>query len=135
MLVDIELDAIRGNDELADFLDNQRTSILVSWHDFAGTPPSDELLDILTEMRVYSNFVKIVTTAKSVNDAIRLLDLYDNIVGLNAIIFAMGDAGVISRILCTILGRAPFTYASLDDAVAPGQLTVRDLRKLYDRLK
>ena len=135
MLVDIELDALRENDELADFIDSHRTPILVSWHDFNQTPSSEELADLLSEMRVYSNFVKVVTTAKGVADSIRLLHLYETTVDLNAIIFAMGEAGVMSRVLCGVVGNAPFTYASLDEAVAPGQLNVRDLRMIFDRIE
>lgn len=134
MLVDVELETLKENDELADFLDTQKTRILVSWHNFDSTPTQDELADILSEMRVYSNFVKIVTMAKSVGDALRLLNLYDGTVGLNAIIFAMGEAGVISRVLCTVAGNAPFTYASLGNAVAPGQLSVEDMRRIYTRI-
>jgi 3-dehydroquinate dehydratase-1 len=132
MLLDVELDTIKENDELADFLG--KAPILISWHDFQQTPPSDELADILSEMRIYSNYVKVVTTAKSVEDSLRLLELYENITGLHPVIFAMGDAGIVSRILCTIVGNAPFTYTSLEKAVAPGQLTVMQMRKLYDRI-
>jgi 3-dehydroquinate dehydratase-1 len=135
MLVDIELDALRNNDDLADFIDNQRTSILVSWHDFNQTPSSEELADLLSEMRVYSNFVKIVTTAKGVTDSIRLLNLYESTIDLNAVMFAMGEAGILSRVLCCVAGNAPFTYASLDEALAPGQLNVRDVRKIFDRIE
>jgi 3-dehydroquinate dehydratase-1 len=132
MLLDVELDTIKENDELADFL--EKTPILVSWHNFQQTPPNDELADILSEMRIYSNYVKVVTTAKSVEDSLRLLELYESTTGLHPVIFAMGDAGIVSRILCTIVGNAPFTYTSLEKAVAPGQLTVKQMRKLYDRI-
>jgi 3-dehydroquinate dehydratase-1 len=76
----------------------------------------------------------VVTTAKSVEDSLRLLELYERTTGLHLVIFAMGDAGIVSRILCTIVGNAPFTYTSLEKAVAPGQLTVKQMRKLYDRI-
>jgi 3-dehydroquinate dehydratase-1 len=65
---------------------------------------------------------------------LRLLDLYENALGLNLIAFAMGDAGVISRVLCVIIGNAPFTYVSLEKAISPGQLTIKQMRKLYDRI-
>ena len=135
MFVDVELETLRQNDELADFFENQKTPILVSWHDYNATPSEDSLADILSEMRVYSNFVKVVTTAKSTTDAIRLLDLYESTLGLNAIIFAMGEAGIISRVLCTVVGNAPFTYASLDSALAPGQLAINEMRRLYDMIE
>jgi 3-dehydroquinate dehydratase I len=65
---------------------------------------------------------------------LRLLELYDTAIGLYPIFFAMGEAGVLSRILCTLIGNAPFTYASLDKALAPGQLTVQQMKKLYEKI-
>ncbi len=135
MLLDVELSTLRENDELADFLESQKTPVLVSWHDFQKTPPSDKIADILSEMRVYSNYVKIVTTAKSVDDSLRLLEMYETATGLHPIYFAMGEAGVVSRVMCTVIGNAPFTYASLEKAVAPGQLTIRQMKKLYNSMK
>lgn len=135
MLLDVELDTLGQNDELADFLEGQKTPVLVSWHDFQKTPPNDQIADILSEMRIYSNYVKIVTAANNVEDSLRLLEMYETAIGLNPIFFAMGEAGVISRVLCTVIGNAPFTYASIEKAVAPGQLTVKQMKKLYDRMK
>ena len=135
MLLDIELHTLQENDDLADFLETQRTAVIVSWHDFQNTPPNDRIADMLSEMRIYSNYVKIVTTANSVDDSLRMLDLYENAAGLHPIFFAMGEAGVISRLLCTVIGNAPFTYASLDKTIAPGQLTIMQMRKLYNSMK
>jgi 3-dehydroquinate dehydratase-1 len=135
MLLDVELPTLQQNDELADFLERQQTSLLVSWHDFQETPSNDRIADLLSEMRIYSNYVKIVTTAKSVDDSLRLLELYESATGLHPIFFAMGEAGVVSRLLCTVIGNAPFTYASLDEPMAPGQLTLKQMRKLYDKMK
>ena len=135
MLLDVELHTLQENDAFADFLESQKTPLLVSWHDFEKTPLSDKLADLLSEMRIYSNYVKVVTTAKNVEDSLRLLEMYETATGLNPIFFAMGEAGVVSRLLCTVIGIAPFTYASLEKAVAPGQLTVKQMRKLYDGMK
>ena len=134
MLLDIELDTLKKSDELANFLEKKRTPLLVSWHDFQKTPPSDSIADVLSEMRTYSNYVKIVTTAHSIEDSLRLLELYETAIGLYPIFFAMGDAGVISRVLCTVIGNAPFTYASLEKSLAPGQLTLEQMKKLYDKM-
>ncbi len=131
MLVDVELDTLQKNDNLADYLELASIPTLVSWHDFDKTPPKDQLASLLTEMRIFSNYVKVVTMAKNIDDSLQLLELYENATGLHPIIFAMGEAGVLTRVLCTMYG-APFTYAALEKAVAPGQLTVRQMRKLYD---
>jgi 3-dehydroquinate dehydratase-1 len=136
MLLDVELNTLKKNDELADLLEKQKTRLLVSWHDFEKTPPKDTIADLLSEMRTYSNYVKVVTTAKSVDDALRLLEMYDETANeLNPIFIAMGEAGVISRVFCTLVGNAPFTYASLGKAVSPGQLTIQQMKKLYDKMK
>ena len=134
MLIDVELDTLQKNDDLADFLERKRSPLLVSWHDFEITPPSDIISDVLSHMRTYSNYVKIVTMARSIEDSLRLLELYETAIGLYPIFFAMGEAGVISRLLCTLIGNAPFTYASLEKALAPGQITVQQMKKLYDKM-
>jgi 3-dehydroquinate dehydratase-1 len=134
MLLDVELDTIKSNDNLAHYLGEQNASLLISWHDFEKTPSNAQLTRTLYEMRKYSQNVKIVTTAQKTEDSLSLLELYENSLGLNLIAFAMGEAGVISRLLCVIIGSAPFTYASLEKAISPGQLTIKQMRKLYDRI-
>jgi 3-dehydroquinate dehydratase-1 len=134
MLVDVELETLQANDNLADYLELASIPTLVSWHDFEKTPPNDEIADIITEMRLYSNYVKVVTTAKSVEDSVRLMSLYENSLGLHPIIFAMGEAGVVTRVLCALYG-APYTYATLEKAVAPGQLTIAQMKQLFSSIR
>jgi 3-dehydroquinate dehydratase-1 len=134
MLVDVELHTLKANDNLADYLELASIPTLVSWHDLEKTPPNEELSSIVTEMRIFSTYVKVVTTAKSVDDSLRVLRLYENAVGLHPIIFAMGEAGTITRVLSVLYG-APYTYAALERAVAPGQLTLAQMRNLYDGIK
>lgn len=135
MLVDIEYNTIKDNDDLANYLKKQKIPTLVSWHDFEKTPPKDQLKYMLEKMRVYSNHIKMVTTAINIVDALRILDLlYENAAESNLIAFSMGEAGIISRIMCTIIGRSPFTYAALEESTAPGQLTVVQMRDIYDKI-
>ena len=138
MLVDIEYNTIKGNDDLANYLKKQKIPILVSWHDFEKTPSKDQLIDMLNKMRLYSNYIKIVTTALNIIDALRILNLYeyeDNTES-KLIAFSMGEAGIISRIMCPIIGRSPFTYAALEEeeSIAPGQLTIKQMRNIYDKI-
>jgi 3-dehydroquinate dehydratase-1 len=134
MLLDVEFNTIKNNRNLLRFLRNRGIRILISWHDFDKTPSNDKLIEMLERMKSYSYYVKIVTTAQDIQDALRVLNLYRNTGKLHLIAFAMGDAGIISRIFCTTMGTAPFTYASLDEAIAPGQLTVSQMREIYDRM-
>jgi 3-dehydroquinate dehydratase I len=134
MLLDIEYSTIQSNDALANYCKTQKIPVLLSWHDFEKTPPKDQLRYILEKMRVYSNHIKMVTTAINIVDALRILDLYENAAESNLIAFSMGEAGIISRIMCTIIGRSPFTYAALEESIAPGQLTVVQMREIYDKI-
>ena len=134
MLLDIEYSTIQSNDDLANYCKTQKIPVLLSWHDFEKTPPKDQLRCMLEKMRVYSNHIKMVTTAINIVDALRILDLYENAVESNLIAFSMGEAGIISRIMCTIIGRSPFTYAALEESIAPGQLTVVQMRDIYDKI-
>ena len=135
MLLDIEYSTIRSNDDLANYCKTQKIPVLLSWHDFEKTPPKDQLKYMLEKMRVYSNHIKMVTTAINIVDALRILDLlYENTAESNLIAFSMGEAGIISRIMCTIVGRSPFTYAALEESTAPGQLTVVQMRDIYDKI-
>jgi len=134
MLLDIEYSTIQSNEDLANYCKTQKIPVLLSWHDFEKTPPKDQLRCMLEKMRVYSNHIKMVTTAINIVDALRILDLYENAVESNLIAFSMGEAGIISRIMCTIIGKSPFTYAALEESIAPGQLTVVQMRDIYDKI-
>ena len=134
MLLDVEYATIKANDDLANYFMRQKIPILISWHDFEKTPTKGQLRDMLEKMRIYSNYIKIVTTAINIIDALRILDLYENAAESNLIAFSMGEAGIISRIMCTIIGRSPFTYAALEKSIAPGQLTIKQMRNIYDKI-
>ena len=85
-------------------------------------------------MSNYSNYVKLVTTARTFEDNFKLLSLYDNNINTKLIAFAMGEHGILSRLLCILYGGSPFTYASLDNPLAPGQLDIVLMKKIYDRI-
>ncbi len=132
MLLDLEYSIISTNDELADFIDDNGIRTLISWHDFAITPNQELLVDLIDKMRVFSHFIKIVTTANTIEDTIRVMNLY-KLIGssLNLIAFSMGELGIISRVLCNIVGDSPFTYATAENAIAPGQLTINQMKAIY----
>ncbi|GDY15926.1 3-dehydroquinase [Nitrosopumilaceae archaeon] len=128
-LLDVEFNTIKENKELANYLKSTKTKLLISWHDFKKTPKFSELKNIMSKMTKFSHNVKIVTTAKSVDDSTRTLQLYSKNEKNNLIAFAMGDNGRISRILCLYLG-SPYTYVSLGKPVAPGQLSIDEVKKI-----
>ena len=125
---------MRKNSALTKYLKSTKTKLLVSWHDFKKTPSSAELKKKISQMSKFSSNVKIVSTAKSTDDSTRMLELYSKKGKNNLISFAMGDYGRISRILCLYLG-SPYTYVSLGKAIAPGQFSVDEVKKIINLKK
>ena len=130
-LLDIEFNTLKKNPSLARYLFSTKTKLLVSWHDFKKTPNSVELKKKINQMSKFSQNIKIVSTAKSMEDSIRMLELYSKKGKINLISFSMGDPGKISRILCLYLG-SPYTYVSLGKAIAPGQFSIDEMSKLMN---
>ena len=128
-LLDVEFNTLKKDQKLRQYLKKSNTDILVSWHDFKKTPSIDRLNSRLTEMKKLSNFVKIVTVAKSISDTSRILSLYNKSSKIKLIAFAMGEQAKFSRILCIHLG-SPYTYVSLGKAIAPGQFSLDDMKSL-----
>jgi len=113
--------------------------VLVSSHDFAATPSADHLSATLRQMIASgADIGKIVTTAASPADALRVLNLQQEAMAaaFPLCAFAMGEAGTISRLATLYLGGF-MTYAALSEeqATAPGQITVHNLHRLLARLE
>ena len=132
--LDVEFNTLRKNASLVKYLKTTKTKLLVSWHDFEKTPNSAELKNKMNQISKFSSNIKIVSTAKSTDDSTRMLELYSKKGKNNLISFAMGDFGRISRILCLYLG-SPYTYVSLGKAVAPGQFSIDEVKKIINLKK
>ncbi len=128
-LLDVEFNTIQKDKKLATYLKKSKSKLLISWHDFKKTPNESQLRVKFNKMKKFSDVVKIVTVAKSVSDASRLLSLYSVKSKSKTIAFCMGEQGKFSRILCLHLG-SPFTYVSLGKAIAPGQFSVNEIKSL-----
>jgi 3-dehydroquinate dehydratase-1 len=133
-LLDVEFNTMKKEKSLVKYLKMTKTNLLISGHDFKKTPNFTELKKKLNQMSKYSSNVKIVTTAKTTDDSTRVLQLYNKKGKINLIAFAMGDSGRISRILSLYLG-SPYTYVSLRKAIAPGQFSVDEIKKIINLKK
>jgi len=129
-LLDIEYDTLRKNKNLQRYLKSTGTRTLVSWHNFKQTPDISILKKKLLEMKKFSNNIKIVTMAKSINDGSRILSLYNNSKNVKLIAFSMGNFGKMSRLLCLLLG-SPYTYVSLGKPIAPGQFSLDEVKSIF----
>ena len=82
--------------------------------------------------------VKMVTFAHSREDNLNVLGLipYATERGQKIIAFCMGERGKMSRVMAPWMGAA-WTYASLstDRVSAPGQITVREMRRIWEGLR
>ncbi len=126
--VDVEIEAPKSlATTLRTLAREYGTRYIRSWHDFEGTP-SLEALKAMVEKCLYhgAEWVKIVTTAHSQEDAARVLSLYDEALWTDAdrrpargglVAFSMGEEGRASRLDCLRLG-SPYTYAALTEAEA-----------------
>jgi 3-dehydroquinate dehydratase-1 len=131
-LIDVEFDSLKKDKSLVNYLKKTKTPVLVSWHDFRKTPPISLLNKMLNQMSKFSDNIKIVTTAKAIEDPAHILSLYARVSRTKLIAFAMGDYGRISRILCLYLG-SPFTYVSLGKAIAPGQFSLTEVKSIVGK--
>jgi len=133
-MVDIELSTQGAGALVADL--KGRAQAIVSYHDIHGAGSEDELADVVArERRLGADICKVVTTARTAGDNATMLRLARRFSNEGIVALAMGPLGMASRVLAPLAG-ARFTYASLASGheSAPGQLTVRDLRAIYETM-
>jgi 3-dehydroquinate dehydratase type I len=136
----VDLELASGRSAIFELMENQiKTRLILSHHDFKKTPPLKELRGLCRRMVRYgADIIKIVTFARSWEDNLKVLSLIPYALEKKQKIVAlcMGEKGKMSRIFAPLMGAA-WTYASLDRnrTSAPGQLTVRELKEIWRRLR
>jgi 3-dehydroquinate dehydratase type I len=116
-----------------------RTQVILSFHNFQRTPSLKELQRLCGQMiQLGADVVKIVPFARTWEDNLTILSLipYAKERRQKIVAFCMGEKGKISRIFSPFLGAA-WVYASLNRsrASASGQLTVGEMREIWEMLK
>jgi 3-dehydroquinate dehydratase/shikimate dehydrogenase len=122
--VDVELDSV------AKIRRTGRARLIVSVHDFEGTP--GDLWGVYRRISACRpDVVKIATTAKDIADNLAIFEVLRR-ADQPTIAIAMGERGVISRILAAKFGGF-LTFAALEPekTSAAGQVTVEELTGLY----
>ena len=136
--IDVEYTAERSL--LQDLIRNRReTQVILSFHDFRKTPSIKELQKLFGQMiQLGTDVIKIVPFAKSWEDNLNILSLipFAKERRQKIVAFCMGEKGKISRVFSPFLGAA-WTYASIDRTriSAPGQLTVRELTYIWEKMR
>jgi 3-dehydroquinate dehydratase type I len=110
---------------------------IVSFHDFDETPSDSEMEDpVNSEIKAGAAVCKLVTTAKTLNNNIRCLLLTQKMSKVTDIVcFAMGNQGLLSRVLSPLFGGF-FTFSSLDTGLetSTSQIPITELKELYRKL-
>src|SRR5690242_1653491 len=104
---------------------------MISFHDFTRTKGLDQAADRIEAFK--PDFVKVVSTARTLADNLAVLRLIeDRSLASHVVGIAMGEEGIVSRVLALRAGAA-FTFASFSSGTetAPGQMTAETLRDVY----
>ncbi len=109
----------------------KRAGLVLSHHDFTGTPEHPE--EIVARLETQNpHTVKVAFKAGATRDLRRVLGLYRRPATRPLVAIAMGEWGEASRLLPAASG-LPWTYAMDPEAgpAAPGQFAARELSELY----
>ncbi len=127
--VDIEWQSLeRDEAPFRAFLEHIREKVILSYHDFTRCP--DDLASKVAAMKEWRPAVcKIAYMPQKITECFAALDLIhrDNVLAM-----AMGEAGVLTRLLARKLG-AFLTFAGLESGAesAPGQVSLADMKNCY----
>lgn len=138
--IDIEYFRDRsGTDAALAAAARHHVTTVMSNHDFQQTPPKEELLRRLTDMKNRgAQVVKIACMPRSPQDVLTLLDATAAFTAAYpdtpCVTMSMGKLGVISRICGSTFGSA-MTFGAARKTSAPGQLAVGDLAHMLNMLQ
>lgn len=133
--VDIEYEARKIRDKVISLAKGEKKLVIFSYHNFKNIP-SDKILKSIYDVFKSSDadVLKIAGYARDIDDVMRLMIFIKRISELNPVIgIAMGKVGEFTRIYGGLFGSC-LTYGYVDKKVAPGQLSLRKLRKEIDRI-
>lgn len=135
--VDVELAAVQDGAGVVDAARAHNAAVVVSAHDFEGTPAAETMESTLRAAATAGDVGKLAVTASGPGDVLDLLGLTWRLTdeGLPIATMAMGEAGRHSRAVAPVYG-SRLGYAPVDPAgsTAPGQYDLETLRTLVDGL-
>jgi 3-dehydroquinate dehydratase-1 len=99
---------------------------IVSFHDFARTPPLAELQSIVSRAQEFAGIVKVTTMANAEKDIEVLRQLLKGIWKVPLCLMGMGELGAKSRVALAAAGSC-WVYGYLDKPMAPGQMAAEEL--------
>jgi len=128
--IDLEFDA--ATPQALPRVRSAGAQVVLSRHDFSAMPTdlAGAWWPALAELG--ADVVKVVGTARTLSDCLQVFRAFAR-ADRPTIAIAMGEAGLVSRVLALREDRCFLTYAALEhrSGTAPGQLTARDMRETY----
>ncbi|MBO9570191.1 MAG: type I 3-dehydroquinate dehydratase [Cellulomonas iranensis] len=128
--VDVEL-AARDAAALVADAHGAGLAVVVSQHDFAATPPADDLVATLRRQRdLGADVCKVAVTPHDADDVLTLLTAtraFARDADRPVVTIAMGGLGVVTRVAGEVFGSA-MTFGTVGAASAPGQVDAVRLR-------
>lgn len=118
-------------EEMLDF-----PNIILSYHNFQETP--ENMMEILSELTSLNpKLVKVAVMAHTEQDVLDLMNYTLGFKTLNPeqeyVTISMGKVGKVSRITADVTGSS-WSFASLDEASAPGQISLANMKKIREIL-
>ncbi len=126
-MVDVELSSKKILRQVRAIAKKHKKTLIISFHDFKSTPGEKRLLATTEKARAAgADIVKIAAFAKTREHIKRLTRLVTD--EKSVIVIAMGECGKASRVFFPLLGSL-VTYAAITKSSAPGQMTLKELKK------
>lgn len=118
-------------DQMLDF-----PNLVLSYHNFQETP--ENMMEILSELTSLNpKVVKVSVMAHTEQDVLDLMNFTRGFKTLNPeqeyVTISMGKVGKVSRITSDVTGSS-WSFASLDVASAPGQISLSNMKKIREIL-
>ncbi|MFP8952927.1 type I 3-dehydroquinate dehydratase [Natrialbaceae archaeon A-arb3/5] len=138
--IDVELAACRDGtaDEVRETAREHDVSVVVSAHDFEGTPDEAAMVDTLEAACEFGDVGKLAVTAHERGDALSVLSTTHQLTadGRTVATMAMGESGSHTRAVAPVYG-SRIGYAPVDPAAAtaPGQYDLATLSRLVADLE
>lgn len=133
-LIDIEYDTIRGDKGFFNEINKAGIATIASHHDFAHTPDSKEMYEMLSMMKkAGADIVKLAVMPEESSDVLKLLkvtnDFHRDYPDTPIISMSMGGIGAVSRLSGGTFGSC-VTFGADREASAPGQIEFHELKEI-----
>lgn len=111
---------------------------ILSTHNFQYTPPKKEMVrSMVRAEKLGADLSKIAVMPKNMQDVLLLLEatteLHQKHLTIPLITMSMGQNGIISRLTGELFGSA-ITFGTVQEASAPGQVPVQDLKQILEMI-